>query len=95
MNKINPEVKAREVFEKCKSLVSKSFANPITYTEMREMICAYDLSIMFCDTVINTKKWYQFKDRLYWLNVKNYLIEDKLYFYESSSYNISKEFNNK
>lgn len=87
--KITPEKRGTEIICTCKSLVSKSFASPMINTEIKEMICAYDLSIIFCDTILNNIKWYQSNLKAHWLKVRIHIIEQKMYFYEAMNHRIS------
>jgi hypothetical protein len=66
-------------------LIKKHIFRPLDSLEIKEHICAFDLAIEFCDSMIDSFKWFNYRERIYWKDVRTYVIERKLYFYKSNS----------
>lgn len=83
--------KANEIFNINKNLIQTSFASPFTNGEIREMICAFDLSISFCEIIISSFKWFNFKEKVFYKDVRTFLIERKLCFFEEQNERLKDE----
>lgn len=93
INKKTYKKEANDIFKMCNDSISYSFRNPHTRTELKEMICSFELSLKFCDFIIENIKWYQIRKNKYWYLARMKLIEDKMYFYESQNLIITNKAN--
>jgi uncharacterized protein Yka (UPF0111/DUF47 family) len=82
---LSAKSKADSIVSDIKILIRKSFFEPFTNNEIKEHICAFDLAIEFCDSIIDSLKWFNYRERIYWKDVRTYVIERKLYFYQANS----------
>ena len=58
---------------------------PMTSNEIKDKICAFDLSIEYCYNVIDSLKWFQFDSSLYWRDVQRIIMKEKILFIERHS----------
>jgi hypothetical protein len=91
METITPKGKAEELIVKVRGLISKTFSTPYNLEDYKTKICAYDLAIEFTESIIASLKFYNLHKLKYWHQVKNELIELKLYFYVSQHEYITEE----
>jgi hypothetical protein len=91
MKIITPKGKANELIIMVRGLVSETFFSPYVSDCIKTKICSYNLAIEFCNSVIDSLKFYNVQKIKYWKQVKTELIEIKLYFYESQNQRITEE----
>ena len=67
-----------------KRIYTHSFS-PMTSTEVKDKICAFDLSIEYCNNIIDSLKWFQIESKLYWRDVQRIVMKEKILFIERHS----------
>ena len=82
---LSAKSKADSIVSDTLKVVKKHIFRPYYELEIKEHICAFDLSIEFCDSIIDSFKWFNYRERVYWKDVRTYVIERKLYFYQANS----------
>jgi uncharacterized protein Yka (UPF0111/DUF47 family) len=82
---LSAKSKADSIVSDTLKLIKKHIFRPFNENEIKEYICAFDLAIEFCDSIIDSLKWFNYRERIYWKDVRTYVIERKLYFYQANS----------
>jgi hypothetical protein len=77
--------KADSIVSDTLKVVKKYIFRPYNDLEIKEHICAFDLAIEFCDSIIDSLKWFNYRERIYWKDVRTEVIEIKLNFYQANS----------
>jgi hypothetical protein len=77
--------KAYEIIKINRNLIDRNFYSPLTVNEVKASICSFDLSIEFCDTIINSLKWYNISLKPFYKDVKIYIIQEKITFLEQQN----------
>jgi hypothetical protein len=85
MKRLNEQQQADKIVDiTMKRIYAHSFS-PMTSNEMKDKLCAFDLSIEYCYNIIDSLKWFQFDSMLYWRDVQRIIMKEKILFVERNS----------
>ena len=91
MEIITPKGKAGELIIMFRGLISETFFSPYVSDCIKTKICSYNLAIEFCNTIIDSLKFYNVQKMKYWKQVRTEVIEIKLHFYEGQNQKITEQ----
>lgn len=91
METITHKGKANELIIMVRGLISESFMSPYSSDCIKTKICSFNLAIEFCNTIIDSLKFYNVQKMKYWKQVRTEIIEIKLHFYEGQNQKITEQ----
>jgi hypothetical protein len=85
MRKLTEQQQADKIVDLTMKRIYVHSFNPMTSNELKDKICAFDLSIEYCYNIIDSLKWFQFDSSLYWRDVQRIIMKEKILFIERHS----------
>lgn len=85
MKRLSEQQQADKIVDITMKRIHVHSFSPMTSNEMKDKLCAFDLSIEYCYNIIDSLKWFQFDSMLYWRDVQRIIMKDKILFVERNS----------
>ena len=85
MKKLTEQQQADKIVDITMKRIHIHSFTPMTSNEIKDKICAFDLSIEYCYNIIDSLKWFQFDSSLYWRDVQRIIMKEKILFIERHS----------
>lgn len=85
MKRLTEQQQADKIVDITMKRIHKYSFTPMTSTEVKDKICAFDLSIEYCYNIIDSLKWFHFDSKLYWRDVQRIIMKEKILFIEINS----------
>ena len=76
------EIQADKITDIIFKRLQRDCFTPFDLTEIRDRVCSYELGIEFCESVLNSLKFYQFKSINFWKDVRYIILKNKIIFSE-------------
>lgn len=76
--RVTEETKAMEIYKTLHNHIMTGLGNPMFTPTLQEKITAYEMSIIFAQSLYNELQWWQVNSKLYWKEVIHILMKEKI-----------------